>query len=344
MKTILALLLAATALAGQAQVTLTRSNSGLEIGDQYAVKTVDPMQLVTNIDPTITGANHTWDFSDMNSTFLDGAISICVDPETTPFIDSLDHADICIKTKDQSEGPYQYFVVTDQQMELVGMGWQQTGNTSFTSYHEGLTALQFPSNYEDAYTDNYVAEMITVAHGLFMLDTATMSIVADGYGTLITPETTYNNVLRLKRTTISQSYTIYDGEIMPTGTHTTIEYQWFKPETPMPVMNIIEMLGLEGYTVTYQTDQNASSIEFLKTKDLGIKIYPNPCTDLLTIDLGDTSFHSLRIFDYLGRMVLDMEQRSSCQAQLYTNFLSPGQYTLQIGSKDQIINKLFIKQ
>ncbi|MBK8698569.1 MAG: T9SS type A sorting domain-containing protein [Saprospiraceae bacterium] len=60
----------------------------------------------------------------------------------------------------------------------------------------------------------------------------------------------------------------------------------------------------------------------------GIKIYPNPVPDQITVDISDQLTHEVEIFDHLGRLVTRTQGRSSLSLDL--SALKSGMYLLRV--------------
>jgi hypothetical protein len=68
--------------------------------------------------------------------------------------------------------------------------------------------------------------------------------------------------------------------------------------------------------------------------DFNIKIFPNPCPDLLSIIMSNLSINcSIQLFDILGREVLCQQLTSTgTEVHLNINHLADGIYTVQVGN------------
>jgi hypothetical protein len=71
----------------------------------------------------------------------------------------------------------------------------------------------------------------------------------------------------------------------------------------------------------------------------GIRVYPNPVTDQLNIDLGANSLHirSVELIDLTGRTVLQMKVQNSI-VKVPKGSLTTGSYILQLKG-DQLLSK-----
>jgi len=339
MKKLLILILALSTLGLQAQIILTRSNSTLNINDTYDVLSSDPMQMVTNIDPNPAGENVSWDLSSMNADFITGPTSVCVDPGTTLFSSEFADANLCIRDLEDEYGPYQYLKITDTKYELLGIGWHAAEGNSTAYYSPALTALEFPTSLGSTLSQNFTVN-ITTSEGVEMIDSSSVIIEADAWGTVITPAGSYDNVLRVKRATVSSTY-LHMGENnwMAAGSGTIIDYEWFKPGIPVTVINVSEFVGDEGYTVAYLADHTHTGIDPVLAQTS--EVFPNPCSDQITIINEGPALTSVRLYTLTGELVM-AEALKSTRHELKTSSLKKGVYLLLLKSHESSCTKKVI--
>jgi hypothetical protein len=97
-----------------------------------------------------------------------------------------------------------------------------------------------------------------------------------------------------------------------------------------------------GDTLTWHVNTPAVGIEEIFAGS-GIKIYPNPAKDLLTVDLNNFEAIKVNLFDALGRIVLTAPLSLSATT-LNISALDKGFYTLVIDTKDKQLFKQIIKE
>ena len=324
------------------------SSINFTIGDTYRY---DMYQDVINIDPGPGGANLIWDFSTISGgTYVEGESNICVDPSTTPFADSaaVANADVCFRNEDDPNvGPYQYYECNNTSQNLLAMGFLGTGNTSFSTYTDILTALEFPFTYGDNFDDTWELLGYHIDMGYyFMRDSSIVTVEADAYGTITTPAGEFQNVLRLKRTTLDYSWTNFGTGWISLGSFTDIQYEWYAPGIKVPVMIILEMEWFPGsFNVRYLAEHNfPTGIE--DRVDYHLEIFPNPATDRVTIKT-DEMFNSISIYSLNGQQ-LDIVTSQTGQLHQQTIDLSKypkGVYFIEIGFEDgNVVTERIIKQ
>ncbi len=96
------------------------------------------------------------------------------------------------------------------------------------------------------------------------------------------------------------------------------------------------------FTSTDQIYYNASA-GLNEIETIEALIYPNPFSDVLNIQLKETSDYTVSLFDVSGRNILNSSIQNSNAIQLNLNELSKGKYTLLISSKEGILSKSIVK-
>ncbi len=330
------------------QPILTNSLN-LTIGDTFRS---DSYIEATSTDPGSGGANMTWDFGTISGgTYVEGEGVICVNPTTTPFADSaaVANANICTRAiETPNEGYFHYFECNSTSQYLNAFGLLESGSGSFGTYTNQATILEFPFTYGDNYEDTSDQLIYNLDWGYYYhRDSAIVTVEADAYGTIITPAGEFQNVLRLKKTTIDYSWMNYDNtEWIPLGSFTDIQYTWYAPNIKIPVMSIFEAEWLPGsYTVNYLVEYNfPTGIE--EQLDYHIEIYPIPTSDRLTINTVK-KFNSVNIYSANGqKMDVSLLQSNPSQQQTFDLSKYPkGVYLIEVGFEDgNFTTKKIIKE
>ena len=331
-----------------AQPVLTNSLN-LTIGDTFRS---DSYFDVTSIDPGSGGANQTWDFSTISSgTYVAGEGVICVDPATTPFADSsvVANSNICSRNVNTpNNGTFQYLDCNNTSVNLIAIAILESGSGSFITYTNMATIFEYPFTYGDSYNDTWEALFYSFDLGYhYNRDSSIVTVEADAYGAITTPAGQFQNVLRLKTTTIDYSWTNYDGTgWIPNGSFTDIQYQWYAPNIKVPVMSMSEAEWMPGsYMVQYLVEHNFPTGINDKV-DYKLEIYPNPTTDRITIKT-DKMFNTVSIYSLLGKQ-LELVTSQSGKLHQQTIDLSNypiGVYLIEVVFEDGgVVTERIIKQ
>jgi hypothetical protein len=174
------------------------------------------------------GPNQTYDYSVLPA-FNSSYEILGVDNLTSPYGTIYPAANATVSWSSFGT-PYYHFLLSDTSYIYLG------GGSSFGDYQylDTYTQLKFPLTYNDVYTDTFVAVSNT---GSYRAGNVTVS--GDGYGNLLIPGQTFNDVLRVKR------YSEYDDTISGNPRHTVeTYYEYYKPGIPHYIL-------LHGfYTIT----------------------------------------------------------------------------------------------
>lgn len=314
-----------------AQVVLTAAYN-FELGDTFKYNGYEG---VTNIEPGPAGANQTWNFETLvGYGFYEGVGDICVPVSGSPFADSAGASNANIVTKnigDEDSGPFQYYNQNNNVQELLAMGFVGDGNSTYSNYSDILTAVEYPFAYGDDFEDSWISRTFNIAWGFhFMADTATASTEADAWGTITTPLGTYQNALRMKRTT---TYTLWfrwieGGDWSESGPYTDIDYLWYVPGIKVPVMIISEMEDFEDYGVRYLDDYNFP-VAIEEDNETTFELFPNPATDRLIVK-SEKFISQASIYSISGQQV----QTAKEDHMIDVSSLPNGLYLINIKFED----------
>jgi len=182
------------------------------------------------------GAAQTYDYA-MLPSFNSNYEILGVDNLTSPFGTQFPTANATVSWSSFGT-PYYHFQLSNTAYTFLG------GGSSFTSFHllDTYDQLRFPFTYNDAYIDSFFAVSNAGAYRA-----GTVTITGEGFGTLLVPNQTFTDVLRVKR---DQDY--YDT-INGNPRHSVeTYYEYYKPGIPHYIL-------LHGfYTITTGTSSPIS--------------------------------------------------------------------------------------
>lgn len=207
MKSFLLPALALFSISAYAQPVLTNVNN-IQAGTTYTGYNVD---LALPEGPG--GANVTWDFTSLSlSSSTNYGYYTC---------GSAGHSCNLFPGSMLSSfraGQYLFYRTSDSKLAITGYA---TGSASYV-YHDPQEILRFPFTYNDTYTDVFLATYNYA--GYSFIRKGTITVIADGYGTLMLPGATYRNVLRIKKT---ENY--IDSSSGPRIPYSAETYTWYSP-------------------------------------------------------------------------------------------------------------------
>lgn len=202
--------------------------------------------------------------------------------------------------------------------------------------------LKFPFAYNEAYTTLFDTSFISGVNGDYHAIHHRMDAISDGYGTLITPVGTWQNVMRVKYIITEKDTDIINfGPASQTNvdTITNISYAWYKEDIHHPVAYL--ETGIQNHRVlpdpvgTNTFNANPSYyISYISVglndqeKNNGLLIYPSPARDFIYIQAPDPSFKNgtVMIYNFTSQLIL-----KSIGSKINVENLPPGLYILKTG-------------
>lgn len=194
------------------------------------------------------GNNTTWDYSGLkkeNRTITQWIIS----PEKSSGGAAYPGATLVEKYAD---GKYVFLKADKSKTYLLGF----TDETSKVNirYDQPVLIAKRPFSYKDTVIESYTTSY--TVNGMDFSGTGTVNIEADGFGTLILPDKTYTNTLRIK---ITQKQTDTSKQHQLTNELTIITYAWFDKNHTSALLKMTET------TSQYHSDK---SIEYLLSETI----------------------------------------------------------------------------
>ncbi|MEO8067102.1 MAG: T9SS type A sorting domain-containing protein [Flavobacteriales bacterium] len=310
-------------LTAHAQITLQNPEHVASPGQSFAV----------NAGPFVTpgpgGANQVWDFSSMGATGT-GTMSF-VDPASTPSGADFTASTVALFDGDQT---YAYFQATGSEYLVTG---NDDGNISFP-LTDPSKFWPFPCAYQDTWTDILGGSI--VVQGQTVTRAGSVSGIADGYGTLVLPFGTVDDVLRV---VVDEDY--QDALILGTVIHDIQTHYFFKRFLPFPVMQITNVsTNVNGSVTTSQTTQwvDSAAVGVLESvfNSNDVQLYPNPATERIEILSATALQGTATIVDALGRMVgqVPLAPSGTDRLSFRVDDLAPGRYALRlIGQQGSVV-------
>lgn len=270
------------------------------------------------------GANVMWDFSDLTNCDIESWSLNFNNIEGSTFQDSFPEAnkyiDILVETNTLSR----FYNVDDASWKYIGINHFAFNELIKAASGEAEHLLEFPTNYEDVWTHNYQ----------YTLGDDTISgestFTVDGFGTLILPNGTFENVLRVHSSRTAP--VIFTEE---TYTYYSSEYQYY-------LLHI-----LVGDESQYQINPTTSNYDLPILENL--RISPNPASSFmpLKIELATQKKANIYVSLSTGQRIIS---KKGIQFSGGTYYLTPetalkkGVYIIQIQVDDKIYTSKLIIQ
>jgi hypothetical protein len=277
-----------------------------------------------NILPGNSGENITWDFSNLVLDLSTTTISY-LEPSTTPYFNSFPEANMAIF---YSNNQIEYTKKTADSM--IHQGQYITG-IDYQLYSNTRLDLKVPLNLGESFTDDF-ATNFTNPSGDYIVRTGTIESTFDGYGTLILPEQTIPNCIRIKTTK-------YSHDIVGSSTvdyYDTL-YHWYSPNIRNYLLhyNSFTVSGTH-YSFGYLRGNFHLNLDEINDQNFEITISPNPSTELITISIFNVedSKKTCYIFDASGRVMKELTLTES-NSIVDISELKAGIYFVRIGNSEQ---------
>lgn len=275
-----------------AQPVLTYNNHALKEG------TTNPMLITnyTNPNPVVAGENVVWDFSALTRTkdFRGFLFSSYASENGTDFSDAT--------TELEEFNNLFYFKI--QENGIYEVGSTNKAGTYQIKYEQPPLKISFPftfgSSESGVFSGTYTTSDVSGSIE------GTYEILADAYGTLILPDVTIENAIRVKNTKYyTKTYNNYSTDI-------ELEtYRWYHQGNRYPLLVLTKVTSTNSNGNTYTSTQAAFKSEVNKNAivenavsiDNSINIYPNPVTDIVNISytlLADEKVN-ISLYDISGK-------------------------------------------
>lgn len=353
----LLLLLFAPFLCLQAQPIIT-SGAMVQLGESAQV------QFATDgFNPGTGGANVAWDFSQLQDDTL-GFTWEALSPATSPFVDSFPNANMAFRSpvQDGLQENWIYYAwdANAETLNLHGSAAIITDSTSQDTFYYVLTpnpklVQTFPFANGDSYTDSFGGRNTISVNNFTLVQTrsGTITVEADGYGSLVTPAGSFQNVLRIKTTEqIADDY-------MGFATNQTItRYTWYSADEKYLLLHMDSIAiqpqgGPANYTesVFYRKGTPMVSNAEVETADLWrMEVFPNPAAIgsatgpvRLRYHLDDPQPARIVLRNLIGQELRVFPAEVGSQVQpLDLQGISPGIYTLQLQQGDRVATRKLI--
>ena len=355
------LLLSTLILSSQLMAQITINASDMASPDDTVLVGVSTQ---TNlVDYNTTGANQTWDFSYLtaNSERIDtfynvSSASALYQLSFNNFLTPDYKADYYNKLLNGNlpaipggivtlDKPVFFTKNSSSKSEIVGMGVEVNGIEVPTKADTIDMIYQFPMNFNDSWTSrSYLyMDMNPAFNAIFKRHQLRQSTV-DGWGSITTPFGTFD-VLRVK-STITYTDSIYfdlgfGAQWSPVPTPQDIEYTWWSNGNKIPLLKVVERNGAAN-VIEFRGVENYNGVDKVLNDEHQVKIYPNPATNNLTVDLSKYNNAQISIIDITGKVVLNTNTTKSTNVFDVSN-LNKGVYFVKIISDNNTITKQFVK-
>ena len=267
-----------------AQPTVTRNWLG-QFGDEVIVTFATEVP-----EEGPAGAQQTWDFSEIMADTI--ALNFAyIDPAGTPFFTDFPSSNISLS---QSKlGVYGYLEIDNEAFQ----NWGSAFVTTKTIYDDPQTELQFPFSFEDNFLDGYSYQ--TDLFGVIQYGRGIVDVTYDGWGTVILPNGTFDDCVRIKVVDIGVDSTDLGLGIKEKIEFVNTTYFWYSSAHPGPLCNrtytesrqiaIVDQLPNDTMqldpdsTFSFDPSATSSGTAFFKPNAFELTVSPNPFTEVINL-------------------------------------------------------------
>jgi type IX secretion system substrate protein len=311
MKKLFTILLSVFAFATKAQPTMTSAFEAIP-GLTFNYAYVDSSTATEGPG----GANQNWNFSTVvpNGSFH---IDQWVAPASTPYAANFPGTNLVQQTVDTGGNTvYLYHNATSSMTDLHGMGFDASGILYIMNNSNTEILREFPATYNTTLSDNF-SGLATLSIGpatINMYRYGSYSWIADGYGTLTTPNGVYTNTLRGHVNQYITDSMVYVGIPLPTNIihHYSNSYFW---GCTNPGNRLYQFYIGYDTAVTSTSTIITKSVSYLDAvtaieetppyETATAAAYPNPANDyaFITLDNPVNGTAELSLYDLKGSIV-----------------------------------------
>ncbi len=321
-----------------AQPSLDYSNYVPSVGTSVTYYVID-----STYSPGASGANVTWDFTNMKKyNNLTNTVYI-VNPSQTPYASQFSGASYADTAQGQNTTYYSWNSFDVKNHGYVFKGIQSLGDVLIKFSNDQEIVMQFPFTYNTTFTDNFSGS-VSSSQGLSGTVSGSVTVTGDGYGTLKLPyNVTLNNILRVKMQENATVTTLL-GQFTLSGT--TYLFYDTSNTNKLPILKFYD-LNLNGNQVKYVHsiyDAPVSVKEYAQNNQFSI--YPNPVSNVLNISLSKPLKAVVEIMDVTGKTI-HQEVMSSQSSFLQMNVAGwpAGVYFISISDENGVRSvSRFIKE
>lgn len=320
-----------------AQITITSAAHTPQVGDTvttYGYVSANPLYFSN-------GANQTWTIpADTNVRAVRSAYTL---PSNTS--DGSNHPNANIAGVDLTRDSSNTYSFADPTGYYLYGTFTRNGRVQYT---KPSVFLRYPMTYQDVYSDNFYGTITSFTpQGNSTFARGGMAKVeATGYGDIVLPTGTLNNVLKVMYTT---QYADTIGGFAFTRYADTVQV-WYSVLSAYPVASYTVGYIYSGANVTRYGEliQYQDAAQLIATRRLeqpfsAVQLYPNPASDYLMLE-GLPVDCQLRIMNANGQVVQEQSGISTDRYQLSTQGLPQGVYWLSIQQGKAIRTELFVVQ
>lgn len=261
------------------------------------------------------GENVTWDYSDLNVNGYQYVIDFeWLDPATTPYVDSFPDATVCSVLGAGGFNNYGYYQKSEGSFSYLGTG----GDFVIDLFTDPQEFNYINMDYGETRIDTYELVRYT-NYSSPSMPIGTTSNTYDGYGKLVLPQFTIDDVVRIYQVDVEVDSTGDASIAANVRIDSLITYAWVAEGSVFPVVQWQRSSGLsrtyifgeitleeadeaeEVFTINPFYDNTSDVRELANLKD--INVYPNASSEFILVSIDANEQNKYEIFSLQGKLV-----------------------------------------
>ncbi len=346
MKIILpAIVLFALTLTSKGQITISSADLS-HSGDQFVISTGIAF---SGMDPALTGANYTWDYSLLTS--ASQTIDTVFDEASTGSLLSLyfidngfnpNRSNQCRHGNSFTAGQvnvsdvWDFFYNSSSSFTQPGYGAIVNGAPLPIAFTPKDIIYEFPLTYNasNVSISGYTLDL-TSTLGIYYSVEKTRSNLVDGWGTVTTPYGTFD-ALRMMSTIVEVDSFYIDslGFGFATPPITTVEYKWLSTGKGVPVLQINTAVGGITTSISYLDSMQTTATNEIQSAISEITLFPNPVSKELFVKYNVLSKGNffIEIYSAAGKLITSEQEEKNVTGELKIKKIDLEKYNLKAGN------------
>ncbi len=282
------------------------------------------------------GANQTWDLSGISGTLITSnyiSLSSASSPSDFPDANLVESISIAEN----------YYRSNSSEHSLEG---QYIPNVVRLTFSDRRELLKFPLNYQDSHSETFAGTLENLGAGQNFQRSGTSTITADGYGDLILPYGTVNNVLRV--TGVFDYGDVFMGT--PFFNYIDTICFWYNPGTNNFIASTVVTyangsLALTSGTYIDQADLSTSGVSLVENPQLKeqLSFAPNPASNSINVLNESLESAQVELIDFSGALYYSTEVEVG-KTEINTSQLNAGVYLVRYIQHGQILTQKLVIQ
>jgi hypothetical protein len=296
--------------------------------------TANDTTYVTSVLPG--GANVTWDYSGLLNLYID-TVGFRV-AAGTPYASTFPNSNLA--SYDPASGAWTYVTTNSSGLYFDGFNEATLGTLTFNP-PQLVAPVPFTYGSTRTSTSGFTIDTLYGGQNIRVEVSTQGQFEADGYGTVILPTGTFNNVLRVKNTSLSTNTisigtnlfgTIVYTPVSSSQSQSTTYSHYQEGASASFILDIdADSLGLTTNSSSYLLQSVVlSSSEVTESRE--VSVYPNPAGNSLIIQ-GAGRERSVMVFGLDGKIVSLPVTSQGVDGSIDVTNLSDGLYFFTVGKR-----------